>query len=190
MTQAHATYDKADTAQKAAAITTIIDHLVDALGGEPSCTVRRAIILTDIDAHQGTTQAEILARMDDVHKSALNRDVEWLYDHGCILRQPDPDNARILRLSTCGYAKKNLDYALKYFDFSHSAMLHFLENMNGVFGTKKPTLRDAKIISFLGYKKSVTRQEIFDNLYSGPVATDNRAINNLINFGMVQKSDE
>ena len=73
---------------KAEAITLIIDHIVAALGGEPSCTLRRANILIDIDEHPGTTQSEIMER-HDLNKSALNRDIEWLYDYGCILRTPN-----------------------------------------------------------------------------------------------------
>lgn len=174
---------------RSAVVNLILDHLVDALGSDPGCTMRRAIILTDIDENPGTTQAEILGRMG-VHKSALNRDIEWLYDHGCVVRQPAPEDARILRLRACGYAKKNLDFALKHFDYSHKNLKTFLEGFVGMFGTHKPTLRDAKIVSFLGHKKSVTRQEIFDNLYGGATTTDNRAVNNLINFGLVQRSDE
>jgi len=170
-------------------ISVIVDHLVDALGGDPSCPLRRALILADIDENPGTTQADIMARLD-LHKSALNRDVEWLYDHGCILRQPGPDDARAILLYTCGYAKNNLAHALKYFDGNHKSLKEFIGNLTKLFKGHKPTLRDAKILSVVGGKKSVTRQEIFDSLYNGPAATDNRAVNNLINFGMVQKSDE
>ena len=58
----------------------ILDHLVDALGGDPSCTLRRAAILTDIDEHPETTQAEIMERMN-INKSAMNRDMDWLRSH-------------------------------------------------------------------------------------------------------------
>jgi|GEM_PF-4416974 len=34
---------------KAMKVGHVIDHLVDALGGEPACTLRRAVILADID---------------------------------------------------------------------------------------------------------------------------------------------
>ena len=167
----------------------VLDHLVDALGGDPSCTLRRALILADIDEHRGTTQTEIMARLN-VNKSALNRDIEWLYDYGCILRQTDQNDARVLRLSICGYAKKNLAFALSYFDGQHERLGAFLNSFISMFGDRKPTLRDAKIVSILGHKKGVTKQEIFDNLYNGPAATDNRAVNNLINFGLVQNGDE
>lgn len=185
--QEHA--DTASAPLRMDAIASVTDHLVDALGGDPSCPLRRALILTDIDENPGTTQADIMARLD-LHKSALNRDVEWLYDHGCILRQPGPDDARAVLLYTCGYAKTNLGYALRYFDNNRSLLKDFIGNLTRLFGNHKPTLRDVKILSVVGGKKSVTRQEIFDSLYNGPAATDNRAVNNLINFGMVQKSDE
>jgi DNA-binding MarR family transcriptional regulator len=175
-------------AQKAGNATQIIDHLVDALGGDPGCTVRRAVILADIDAHPGTTQAGIMERLG-AHKSALNRDIEWLYDYGCITRQQSPHDGREIHIHTCGYSKKNLDLALNFFNFSHKDLQNFLNALIDVFGQHKPTLRDAKIISLLGQRKALSRQDIFADLYDGPVSTDNRAVNNLINAGMVQKKD-
>ena len=59
-----------------------------------------------------------------------------------------------------------------------------------LFGQHKPTLRDAKIVSVIGRHGSVTRQQILESLYNGPTTTDNRAVNNLINFGLVQRKDD
>ena len=89
-----------------------------------------------------------------------------------------------------GYAKKNMDLALKYFDFNHENLKSFLERIINVFGQHKPTLRDAKIVSVIGKQGTVTRQQILDSLYNGPTSTDNRAVNNLINFGLVQSKDD
>jgi hypothetical protein len=168
----------------------VIDHLVDALGGDPGCTLRRAVILADIDEFPGTTQAGIIQRLAP-DKSALNRDIEWLYDYGCIMRQ-DGRDGREIKLFTCGYAKKNLDLALVYFNNSHKSLKNFLITYIKLFGQHKPTLRDAKIIATIGDKGSANRQAVFEELYNGPLSTDNRAINNLIVTGLLEKktSDE
>lgn len=174
---------------KAEKIGIILDHLVDALGGEPSCTLRRAVILADIDEFPGTTQTDIIKRLE-VDKSTLNRDIEWLYDYGCIMRRPSPQDARQLELTICGYAKKNFDFALFYFNYDHKSLKNFLIRFIHIFGSHKPTLRDAKILSFLGDKPSAKKQEIIDHLYDGPTTTDNRAINNLVDVGFLEKIDE
>lgn len=174
---------------KGEAAAAVIDHLVDALGGEPGCTLRRAAVFVDIDAHPGTTQAGIMERLD-VNKSALNRDIEWLYDYGCITRTPGGQDGRTVLLRSCGYAKKNIDLALSHFDFDHKSLQIFLNSLISLFGQHKPTLRDAKIVSVIGRNGSVTRQRILESLYNGPSTTDNRAVNNLINFGLVQKKDD
>lgn len=172
---------------KAERIGTIIDHLVAALGGEPGCTLRRAVVLTDVDQHPGTTQAEIMTRLG-VHKSALNRDIEWLYDYGCLIRQPGGQDGRTMRLQTCGYAARNLGFALDCFGGSHENLKTFLTGLINVFGQHKPTLRDAKIVTVMGSSGALTRQQVLDSLYDGPATTDNRAVNNLINFGLMQRS--
>ena len=178
---------------KAQKINAIIDHLVDALGGEPACTLRRAVILADIDENPGTTQSGIMERLQ-AHKSALNRDIEWLYDYGCVMRQPGLDG-RTVQLVIAGYSKKNLDLAREYFDGDHKSLKNFLIGLINIFGEHKPTLRDAKIIAVLGDQKSASRQDILEHLYNGPSTTDNRALNNLIDgklidIGYVEKSDE
>ena len=184
------TQENATAKAQANTATVIIDHLVDALGGEPACKLMRAVILVDIDENPDTSQAGILERLD-VNKSALNRDIEWFYDYGCITRKPSLEDSRVMELRVCGYAKKNIDLALAYFDFNHQNLKSFLISLINLFGQHKPTLRDAKIVSVIGSNGSVTRQQIFDRLYNGPVSTDNRAVNNLINFGLVQsKNDE
>lgn len=176
------------TDTKAHKISTIIDHLVDALGGEPACTLRRAVILADIDEHPGTTQAGIMDRLA-AHKSALNRDIEWLYDYGCVMRQPGLDG-RTIQLVIAGYSKKNLDLAREYFEGDHKSLKNFLIALINIFGEHKPTLRDAKIIAALGDSKNASRQDILEHLYNGPSTTDNRALNNLIDLGFVEKNDE
>lgn len=176
------------TATKAEKISTVIDHLVDALGGEPGCTLRRAVILADIDENPGTTQSEIIERLQ-AHKSTLNRDIEWLYDYGCIMRYPGLDG-RTVQLTVAGYAKKNLNLALDYFDGDHKSLKNFIIALINIFGGHKPTLRDAKIIAVLGHHKNASRQDILEHLYNGPSTTDNRALNNLIDVGFIERQDE
>ncbi len=170
---------------KAMKIGHIIDHLVDALGGEPACTLRRAVILADIDQNPGTTQAGILQRLS-ADKSALNRDIEWLVDYGCLRRRPGVDG-REIALFTEGYSKRHLDLALFYFDNSHKSLKNFLIRYITLFGQHKPTLRDAKIIATIGDKDSINRQQVFQTLYNGPQTTDNRAVNNLIDLGILER---
>ena len=177
------------TMSKAEKIGIVLDHLVNALGGEPGCTLRRAVVLADIDEFPGTTQSEIMKRLE-IDKSTLNRDIEWLYDYGCVMRRQSPYDARVQELTICGYAKKNFDYALYFFDYDHKSLKNCLIRLINIFDKQKPTLRDAKIITYLGDKTSAKKQEIIDHLYDGPSTTDNRAINNLVDFGIIEKRDD
>lgn len=175
------------TESKATKIGHVIDHLVDALGGESGCTVRRAVILADIDENPGTTQSGIINRLK-VDKSTLNRDIEWLYDYGCIRRNPGFDG-REVRLQIEGYAKKNLDFALDYFDFSHKSLKNFLIQFINLFGEHKPTLRDVKLIATAADKRGSSRQDLLKDLYGGSITTENRAINNLLDMGILVKDN-
>jgi DNA-binding MarR family transcriptional regulator len=170
---------------KAMKVGHVIDHLVDALGGEPACTLRRAVILADIDEHPGTTQAGIIQRLR-ADKSALNRDIEWLVDYGCLRRRPGADG-REINLFTEGYSKRHLDLALSYFNNSHNSLKNFLIRYINLFGQHRPTLRDAKIVAAVGDKDPTNRQQVFQTLYNGPQTTDNRAINNLIDLGILER---
>lgn len=163
----------------------VIDHLVDALGGEPACTMRRAVILADIDEHAGTTQAGIIQRLE-ADKSTLNRDIEWLVDYGCLRRRPGTDG-REISLFTEGYSKRHLDLALGYFDNSHKSLKNFLIRYMTLFGQHKATLRDAKIVATVMDSDPSNRQRVFEGLYNGPLTTDNRAINTLINLGILER---
>ncbi len=177
------------TATKAATIGHVIDHLVDALGGEPGCTLRRAVILADIDENPATTQSDIMNRLG-ANKSQLNRDIEWLYDYGCVMRTPSAQDGREIQLRICGYAKKNLDFSLEYFDFSHKNLKNFLIRLINLFGDHKPTLRDAKIMATIKDKNATKKKDVFESLYNSPPTTQNRAVNNLIELGVIKEEDE
>lgn len=163
----------------------VIDHLVEALGNDPSSSLRRALILNDIDQHPGTTQTGIMERLQ-IHKSALNREVEWLFNYGCINRQESQSDGRAIRLELCGYSKKAFDSALDYFDGEHESLKVFLEELTKVLRQEKPTLRDAKIIASLYERGQATRQEVMDRLYQGPPSTDGRAYNQLVEEGLIE----
>ncbi len=163
----------------------VIDHLVEALGNEPSSSLRRALILVDIDQYPGTTQTGILERLQ-IHKSTLNREIEWLFNYGCIMRQGSEEDARTIKLMACGYSKKALESALEYFDGDHANLKGLLEDYTKILKQEKPTLRDAKIISYLYDRKNAPKHEVIDNLYKGSATTDHRALNELVAGGVVE----
>jgi DNA-binding MarR family transcriptional regulator len=167
----------------------ILDHLVEALGGDPSSPLRRAQILVDIDGHPETTQAEVMERLK-LNKSTLNREIEWLYDQGCILRQPSRLDGRVIHMLTCGYSKKNLGLALDYFEKSHKNLHFFLETLINLFTEQKPTLRDAKFLVTATDMGEATRQEIFERGYSGAHTTNVRALDNLVEQGLLIKTED
>lgn len=177
---------KRASASKLQQLGLIIDHLVAALGSDPSSTVRRAAILADIDEYPGTTQAEVMDRLD-LNKSALNRDIDWLHDHGCILRQPGTTDGRVIHLETCGYAKKNLSLALDYVGNSHKKLKTLLEGIINVFPDRKPTLRDARLLTTMAELGKASRQELFGRSCSASATTNARTLDSLIEEGLITR---
>ncbi|GJL84708.1 MAG: hypothetical protein DHS20C02_04830 [Micavibrio sp.] len=163
----------------------MIDHLVEALAGDPSSSLRRALILVDIDQYPGTTQTGIMERLH-IHKSALNREIEWLFNYGCIMLSDAKRDGRLKKIELCGYSKTGLKAALDYCDGEHENMKAFIKQMIQTLKQEKPTLRDARIISTLYDKKDATKQEVIDSLYNGPSSTVNRAINKLVEEGVIE----
>jgi DNA-binding MarR family transcriptional regulator len=167
----------------------ILDHLVEALGGDPSSSLRRAQILVDIDGHPETTQAGVMNRLK-LNKSTLNREIEWLYNQGCILRQPSQLDGRVIHMLSCGYSKKNLSLALDYFEKSHKNLHFFLETLINLFTEQKPTLRDAKFLVTATDMGEATRQELFERGYAGAQTTNVRALDNLVEQGLLIKTED
>ncbi len=163
----------------------VVDHLVEALGNDPSSSLRRALILNDIDQHPGTTQTEIMDRLK-IHKSAMNREIEWLFNYGCVMRQESDEDGRAKPLEICGYSKRALDSALDYFQGSHSSLKKFLEGVINILKQDKPTLRDARILAALYDKGQATKADVINDLYNGPATTDNRAYNKLVEEGVIK----
>ena len=162
----------------------VIDHLVEALAGDPSSSLRRALILVDIDQYPGSTQTGIMERLH-IHKSALNREIEWLFNYGCVMLSDARRDGRIKKIEICGYSKTGLKAALDYFDGEHDNMKSFLNGFNDVLRQEKPSLRDAKIFASLHEKGEASKQQIMDNLYNSPASTMNRAINKLVQDGVI-----
>lgn len=167
----------------------VLDHLVDALGGDPSSPLRRAQILIDIDAHPDTTQSAVMERLG-LNKSTLNREIDWLYDQGCILRTPSQLDGRVIHIVTCGYSKKNLGLALDYVEKSHKNLQFFLETLINLFTDQKPTLRDAKYFVAAADIGQASRQELFARGYSGAQTTNVRALESLIEQGLLIKTED
>lgn len=167
----------------------IIDHLVEALGNDASSSLRRALILTDIDQYPGTTQAGVMERLN-LDKSTVKRETDWLFDYGCIRVQDCDDDGRAKKIEVEGYSKKGLEAALGYFDGQHDNMKMFVEGFAKILKQEKPTLRDAKIIAALTEKRKASKQEIIDTLYEESAATQNRAFNKLREEGLIEENGD
>ncbi|MGQ0527562.1 MAG: MarR family transcriptional regulator [Alphaproteobacteria bacterium] len=162
----------------------VIDHLVEALGNDPSSSIRRALILTDIHQYAGTTQTGVMERLQ-IHKSALTREIEWLFNYGCIVRSEADNDGRAVKLHVYGYSKTSLETALDYCGGSHENLKYFLNGTSKALRQEKPTLRDAKIMAIIYDRKTATKQDVIDSLYKGSASTDNRAINELVEDGVL-----
>lgn len=163
----------------------VLDHLVAALGGDPSAPIRRAQILLDIDANPGTTQSDVMDRLG-LNKSTMNREIEWLYDHGCLIRQSGQQDGRVIHMETCGYSKKNIDLSLDYVEGSHKNLQKFLESLITLFTNPKPTLRDAKLLVTAADLGEASRQELFSRSYQAPQTTNVRSLESLVEQGLMK----
>lgn len=163
----------------------VVDHLIESLGNEPSSSLRRALILNDIDQYPGTTQTGIMERLG-INKSALNREIEWLFNYGCIMRQECEEDARAIRLQTCGYSKTALESTFDYFDDGHDDLKSFLERFVKVLTIEKPTLRDAKILATLYDREEEDKNKVLDTVPGGSASTNNRAYNKLVEEGIIE----
>lgn len=166
----------------------VIDHLVEALASDPSSSLRRALVLNYIDENPGITQTEIM-RVLKISKSAMNREIEWLFNYGCITRHNAEDDGRAIQLETCGYSKRALESAHDYFPKRHEGLQNFLNRYIKVLKQDRPTLRDARIIATLYDKGEASKSEVMDSLYNGPATTDNRAYNKLLEDGVIRDDD-
>jgi len=162
----------------------VIDHLVDALG-DPSASLRRALILLDIDQYAGTTQNAVGERLN-LEKSVVSRNVDWLWGHGCVFRNSGKQDARESELQTSPYTHKHLQLALRPFGNHHQVLKNSLDVFIGLFSKHMPSLRELKALLTVGAKGQATRSDVTNNLYDGPATTDQRAIKTLIEEGIVK----
>lgn len=146
--------------------------------------MRRALILADINQYPGTTQTCIMERLS-IPKSALTREIDWLFNYGCIMRRESHEDGRAIQLQICGYSRKSLDNALDYFEGHHENLKTFIKEFVKAMKMEKPSLRDAKIMAFMYERKAATKQQVLENLYQGALSTDNRSINELVQEGLL-----
>lgn len=163
----------------------IIDLLVKALG-EPSCPIRRVLVLNDIWQHPGATLKDIIARLD-MDKSTAFRDVDWLIDHGCVVKKIREDNKREINLFVFEKTKQVLDTIYHLCggpDYLASIIKGFMNMTPG----RKQSLREAKILVSLTLYGKLDKHSLSEMLYDGPTTTDQRALQNLINEGFVEQN--
>jgi DNA-binding MarR family transcriptional regulator len=163
-----------------------VDHIVDAVG-DPSITLRRAMILLDIDQHPNTTQNAIGERLN-LEKSVVSRNVDWLWGHGCVIRAGQPQDGRETALQTSTFTNKHLQLALRSFGNQHENLKKSLEVFISLFHKHMPSLRELKALMMVGAIGEATRGQVIDNLYNGPATTDQRAIRTLIEEGIVESN--
>lgn len=178
-----------DTRRKApsrgAKAAAIIDFLVEALDGDASSSLRRALILSDIAANPGTSQSEVMARLT-IPKSAMIREIEWLFEHGCIQKEESANDARAHKLHVFGPAENALLAAINVANKNPKNLQTFLKEFINVIKKERPTLRDAKILAFLYDREEADKREIIAALYDGSPTTEYRALAELIEEGMVE----
>ncbi len=164
-----------------------IDHIVDSVG-DPSISLRRALILLDIDQHPGTTQMGIGDRLR-LEKSVVSRNVDWLWGHGCVIRAEGRDDGREMALNTSTFTHKHLQLALRPFGNQHLSLKKTLEVFIGLFQKHMPSLRELKALLTVSAKGQATRSDVLNNLYDGPATTDQRALRTLVAEGLVESND-
>jgi DNA-binding MarR family transcriptional regulator len=162
----------------------IIDLFVEALG-DPSCPLRRALVLTDLWAHPASSLNDVMDRLD-LDKSTAFRDIDWLVDHGCVVKKPSPEDAREVSLHVVGHAKGHLEDALRLTGGQWQNMNTILNGLSALFPDKKPTLREVKILISLTTYGELDKTTLSKALYNGPATTDQRALQNLIDEGLVK----
>jgi len=162
----------------------VIDRLVEALANDASSSLRRAMILVDIDQYPGTTQTGIMERLG-LHKSAVNREVDWLFNYGCVMVKDCDNDGRSKTIQICGYSKTAMNEALMYFGGRHKNLQGFLMGLARFLKQDKPTLREAKIVSAIYEKKDAEKSDVIKDLYEGSASTKNRVVNKLIEDGIL-----
>lgn len=160
----------------------VIDHMVNALG-DPSAPVRRALVLVDLYAYPDSSLNDVMMRLD-IDKSTAFRDIDWLVDHGCAVKRPSPEDAREVSLQVVGHAKTHLENALHITNGPENLTTLLLGLIN-LSHDHKQTLREAKILISLTTYGELDKNILTKALYNGPASTDARAIQNLVDEGLI-----
>lgn len=169
--------------QRTYALGQVIDHLVDALG-DPGCPLRRALVLNDLWANPGSSLNDVMERLD-IDKSTAFRDIDWLIDHGCVVKRPNPEDAREVALYVFGHATAHLEAAYRL-TRTPDNLANILNQLNNLSSDKKQTLREAKILISLTTYGEIDKSSLGKVLYNGAASTEQRALQNLIDEGLVQ----
>lgn len=164
----------------------VVDHLVDSMG-DAGASLRRAMILLDIDQHPNTSQNAVGERLG-LEKSVISRNVDWLWERGCVMRSLGVDDARETLLQTSAFTHKHLQLALQPFGNHHEVLKKSLKTFISLFTKHMPSLRELKAMLTVGAKGAATRADVIDNLYDGPPTTDQRAIKTLIEEGVAKQN--
>ena len=173
--------------QKMQMISDITDYLVNALT-DSSASLRRALILIDIDENPNITQAELSERLEE-DKSTISRNIEWLFDHGCIRRHNDYADARIILLRSSDFSSRHLSQALKYFDGNHELLKKYLKTLIKMFSEGIPTLREIKALSVVGAKGGAAPADLNDELYDSPASTQRRILSSLTDADLLIRDE-
>lgn len=173
--------------QKLALISEVITHLINAIGDD-TVTMRRALILIDVDEHPQTTQSDMIERLDQ-DKSTLSRNIDWLSDHGCIDRRGTIEDARIFQLRSSDYSSRHIGYALNSFAGSHTYLKKFVNEIISLFKDKMPTMREALLLATLGAMDEASPQELNERLSDLPASTQRRITAALIEDGLIVKDE-
>ncbi|MBX2835180.1 MAG: MarR family winged helix-turn-helix transcriptional regulator [Micavibrio sp.] len=163
--------------------TMVIDHLIGALGSDSSSSLRRAMILTDIAQYSGTTQVAIMKRLN-LDKSTVKREIDWLFDYGCIRLSESAADKRAKTIEIYGYSKEKMKAAMAYFDGQYEYMKMFLDGNINFLRQEKPTLRDAKIVATLHERGDAAKAEILSEI-DGAASTNHRSYNKLVDDGVI-----
>lgn len=176
----------ANTTDKINLVSQVIGHLVDAIG-DSGVSLRRALILVDIDEHPQTTQAEIVDRLRE-DKSTTSRNVDWLVDHGCVDRRQDDYDARLIHLRSSDFSSRHVGYALSLFSGSHADLKKFIFQFIQIFKGRIPSLREAQILATLGAMDEASPAELAKQLDEIPASTQRRILAALNDDGLIEKN--
>lgn len=163
--------------------------MVDALGGSLCCPARRALVLLYVYDHPGSHKNSI-AEHFELGRGIVSRDVVWLIDQGCVIKKQNNMDRRENDLFTCGFAQKNVEYALGYCQGNCERLIFLVEGFISLFDDHKPTMRDLKILGALSQRPGLSRKDIDEELFDDNASGVSRALSALLSQRMIERDDE